>query len=289
MSLDTKDVKSSVLPQSVSGTTVTSLARLNDVASAIAHLRDKIVSSSSSSGLSFTDDETALLFSIFSAESPKGLGQGVKCLTRLAGNLLADNLAADAGFYLNLIAAGAGQNQRIGSSVRCIRCIFRWRGLARSISQAFASQEMPVFRTSLMWDKMPFLATQFAEIIAAGAPTTDYKAPFVAAGNAGLTEACPHPVTRHARYEEIVDKIDYPMTQVVSAGTAGTNSQTTAVAIHESDTDLKGRKTTFFDTTGGTSTQLEGGLAYWVVADADQDAVCALNYEYCCNVYYVDD
>lgn len=279
------DVKSSpVLPQGLQPSTESSLSRIAGLAEAMGRIRT-ILSSSSSSKADISPEDQQILQQLYSLKVGSAPGTGIKCFTSLAGNLAADNLAASPGGFLNPIAAGDGKNQRVGNDVRCIRAEFRFRGLAKSISQAFAVQEAPVFRSILAWDKMPLIGDTLGEIVSSGAATSNNTGYLVVAGNAGLVEGCAHPVTRHTRYEELHDEIHRPHWQTI--GVSATNSQTSTVVLGTADINMHGRKTTFVSAVG--QTPLAGAILYWVVADADQDAVIALTYDYCFNLYFVDD
>lgn len=138
----------------------------------------------------------------------------------------------------------------------------------------------------MVYDKMPLVADVLGEVIASGAATTGSQAVLVVAGNAGLTEGLPHPVNTHVRFEHLYDRNKNAEWQMIPAGTAGTNCTSVANIFQEADINLHGRRADFASTAGATP--IYGSLNYFVIADSDQDAVMALNYEYICNTYYVD-
>lgn len=284
--------KDSMLSTDVLPSSDTSLARIKQFSEGLQRIREAIRKTASSSPSSedkpkLSEDDQAILYQLYLSLIPRSSTKNeIKCFTYLAGNIAADNTAGSVAFIINSIQNGSGKNQRIGTSVRMVRMLTRARGVARSIAQVFSSQEGGTYRNLIVYDKMTQMTDVLAEVIASGNATTANAGVLVAAGNAGLTEGLPHPVTTHTRYEHLHDETIQAQWQMIPAGTAGTQATTIANVFAKSDVNMHGRRTDFFNTTG---TPFYGSVNWFMIADADQDAVLALTYEMICNIYYVDN
>lgn len=284
-----QDVKhlSTVLPQSLCTDATTPLAQLGLNLEAIKRIQRILSSSSSSSGKPvFSPDDEKILFLAFTSAVPRNSTKTeVKCLTRLAGNLSPTITAAGNIITLNLVSIGTAKNQRLGAGIRLVRVTGALSGVGRSTSQAFASTEGSSYRLQVVYDRIPIVSSDFAEVIATGAVTAGYLAPNVASGDDGLIDAQPHPINRHARYEVIHDKRMTPNTQIIQVSV--TNSQASCVFAHYFDEDLHGRPTTWYDPATSTSI-LTGEVGFWFCQDSTQAAALPTIYHYISNIYYVD-